>query len=75
MKGFGILGIWITLANGVWGIPFRPYESHQFGGGSEGSGAKLALKRSAEPEGVHPEIARVQAVNRAFKKFEKRLTV
>ena len=76
MKGFGILGIWITLASGVWGIPFRPYEPHQVGGASGGEpGTKLALKRSAEPEGVHPEIARVQAVNRAFKKFEKRFNV
>lgn len=77
MRGLGSFGIWIILATGVWGIPFTPYETPHFGGATEGGdsvpGTKLTLKRSAEPDGVHPEIARVQAINRAFKKFSKRL--
>jgi hypothetical protein len=79
MKGLGSLGIWIALTSGVWGIPFTPYEAPHYVGTIEGGdnvpGTKLMLKRSAEADGIHPEIARVQAVNRAFKKFSKRLTV
>jgi len=78
---FGVVA-WVALAGeGVWGVPFRPYEVPHFGGasgsgGSDGAGtAKLALKRSPEPRNVHPEIARVQAVNRAFKKFAGRCFV
>jgi len=70
-----ILGIWIALATGVWGVPFTPYEANRFGAGSDvapGVGTKLALKRSVVDSDVHLEIARVQAVNRAFKKFAKR---
>jgi len=85
MKGavelFGVVA-WIALAGeGVWGVPFRPYEGPHFGGvggsgGSDTAGTtKLALKRSPEPQNVHPEIARVQAVNRAFKKFGGRCVV
>lgn len=73
MKGFGIWGIWVVLVTGVWGAPFRPYEANRFGGsGAAGAGTKLALKRSVVESDVHLEIARVQAVNRAFKKFAKR---
>ena len=82
MKGIiGLFGViaWIALAGeGVWGVPFRPYEVPHFGGADGSSGSdtvgttKLALKRSPEPQNVHPEIARVQAVNRAFKKFAGR---
>lgn len=74
MKGFEILGIFAILGTGVWGIPFTPYEAPHFGGsvGDGATGAKLALKRSGESTDVHVEIARVQAVNRAFKKFSKR---
>lgn len=72
MRGLDILSLGLILATGVWGIPkpYTPYEMPHFGDGAP-AGAKLALKRSAEPQ-VHQEIARVQAVNRAFKKFAKR---
>ena len=74
MRGLELLGIWVILASGVWGIPFTPYESPLFGeGGVTETGTKLMLKRTMQLDGVHPEIARVQAVNRAFKKFSKRL--
>jgi hypothetical protein len=73
MKGFGIWGIWVVLVTGVCGAPFTPYEANRFGAsGAAGAGTKLALKRSVVESDVHPEIARVQAVNRAFKKFAKR---
>ena len=73
MKGFLNLGIWVTLATGVWGAPFTPYDANRFDGfGAPGAGTKLALKRSVVQSDVHLEIARVQAVNRAFKKFAKR---
>jgi hypothetical protein len=76
MRLLEILVFAITFGNGVWGIPFTPYEAPHFGGVEgntvPGSGTKLALKRAPEPVEVHPEIARVQAVNRAFKKFAKR---
>ena len=73
MRGLDILGLGLILATGVLGIPnpFTPYEVPQYGKVAPAAGAKLALKRSAEPQ-VHQEIARVQAVNRAFKKFAKR---
>ena len=72
MRGLEFLGVWGVFATGVWGIPFTPYELPKFGE-SAGTGTKLALKRSIEPTDLHLEIARVQAVNRAFKKFSKRL--
>jgi hypothetical protein len=73
MRFLGILGTWLGLTAVVWGVPFTPYEPPHFGGAdAAGEGIKLALKRSPEPSGVHLEIARVQAVNRAFKKFAKR---
>ena len=78
MKGFGVkICSVFLLVSGVWGIPFTPYERPHFGGATTGAdvpepGTTLSLKRSAEPAGVHLEIARVQAVNRAFKKFSKR---
>jgi hypothetical protein len=56
--------------------PFTPYVAPHFDPTQEGKvsapGMRLALKRSPEPVDVHPEIARVQARNRAFKKFAKR---
>jgi hypothetical protein len=74
-KVWGILVVLVTTA-GVWGLPFTPYEGNRFGaavgGDAPGGGTTLALKRSAGSEDVHLEIARVQAVNRAFKKFAKR---
>jgi hypothetical protein len=74
MRCLEFLGIWGVLATGVWGIPFTPYELPKFGESTgEGTGTKLSLKRSIGPAEVHLEIARVQAVNRAFKKFSKRL--
>jgi len=76
MRGLEILGIWIVLAWRVLGIPFTPYEAPHFGGTTgDGTGTTLTLKRSVEPASVHVEIARVQAVNRAFKKFSKRLGI
>ena len=78
MRGLDILGIWVSLIMGVWGLPnpFTPYVAPQFGtaqgNGAQAPGMKLALKRSLERMDVHPEIARVQARNRAFKKFAKR---
>ena len=73
MKGLIDLGILVALATGVWGVPFTPYEANRFGGpGAPEVGTKLALKRSVVQSDVHIEIARVQAVNRAFKKFAKR---
>jgi hypothetical protein len=76
MIGFLDLGIWVALATGVWGAPFTPYDGTRFDGfgapDAPGTGTKLALKRSVVQSDVHLEIARVQAVNRAFKKFAKR---
>lgn len=72
MRSWDILSLGLILTTGAWGIPkpFTPYEMPQYGEVAP-AGAKLALKRSAEPQ-VHQEIARVQAVNRAYKKFAKR---
>ena len=73
MKGLVDLGILVALATGAWGVPFTPYEANRFGGSDvPGVGTKLALKRSVVLSDLHVEIARVQAVNRAFKKFAKR---
>ena len=73
MKGFVDFGILVALATGVWGVPFTPYEGNRFDDfDAPGVGTKLTLKRSAVQSDVHVEIARVQAVNRAFKKFAKR---
>jgi len=71
MKVFSVAVLAVLLGEGVWGIPFTPYEAPHFGGGGAG-GTKLLLKRSQVSREVHVEIARVQAVNRAFKKFSKR---
>jgi len=75
MKGFGICLV-VLVVSGVSGIPFIPYEAPHFGGKSvPESGTTLKLKRSPEPVGVHLEIARVQAINRAYKKFSKRYKI
>ena len=71
MKVFSVAVLAVLLGEGVWGIPFTPYEAPHFGGSGAG-GTKLLLKRSQVSREVHVEIARVQAVNRAFKKFSKR---
>ena len=71
MKVLGIAVLAVLFGEGVWGSPFTPYEAPHFGDGATG-GTKLALKRAEVARDVHVEIARVQAVNRAFKKFSKR---
>jgi hypothetical protein len=67
----------LGVTGGVLATPFTPYRRPNFGGSAPSppapQGATLKLKRTPEPVDVHPEIARVQAVNRAFKKFAKRL--
>lgn len=78
MRSLDVLGICFVLITDVWGLsnPFTPYIAPHSkateGNGAHALGVKLALKRSPEPLDVHPEIARVQARNRAFKKFAKR---
>ena len=78
MRGLEILSLGCVVVSGVFAIPkpFTPYEAPKFGsiaGDDEASGAKLMLKRTTGSAEVHLEIARVQAVNRAYKKFAKRL--
>jgi hypothetical protein len=72
MKVLSIAALVWLLGEGVWGIPFTPYEVPHFGDGGTAGGTKLLLKRAEVSREVHIEIARVQAVNRAFKKFSKR---
>ena len=72
MKVLGIAALVVFLGEGVWGTPFTPYEAPHFGDGGSGGGTKLKLRRTEVSREVHIEIARVQAVNRAFKKFAKR---
>lgn len=72
MKVLVIAALAVLLGEGVWATPFTPYEAPHFGDGGSGGGTKLKLKRAEGSREVHIEIARVQAVNRAFKKFAKR---
>jgi len=76
MKTLNVLSVWTLLVLGILAVPFRPYEPPHFGGVQASAtpevGPKLALKRSISTNDIHPEIARVQAVNRAYKKFAKR---
>lgn len=74
MKTLGVLCIWVVLVIGVLGVPFLPYEPPRLDPSAlaQVGGAKLALKRGVPTGNVHREIARVQAVNRAYKKFAKR---
>jgi len=76
MKSFLSVCVLLLGIEGVWGVPFVPYEAPQFdsaSGQSLASGTKLALKRSPVSEtDTHWEIKRVQAINRAYKKFAKR---
>lgn len=82
MKGILSICACVLLGiEGVWGIPFIPYEAPHYDPSGETSGqsvapvagTKLALKRSTVPEtDTHLEIRRVQAINRAYKKFAKR---
>jgi hypothetical protein len=73
MRDLQLLSVIFILVVGVLGIP-RPF-TPDFGIAREnnGHGTKLLLKRFEGSVTVHPEIARVQAVNRAYKKFSKRL--
>jgi hypothetical protein len=75
MRGLEILCLVLGITSGVSAVPrpFTPYQPPNYGAtGGVGKGTSLKLKRTPEPVDVHPEIARVQALNRAFKKFSKR---
>ena len=72
---FGV-SLSLAIAVSAFPKPFTPYEPPHFGGAdanNDDGGFKLMLKRTPDTtDGTHVEIARVQAVNRAFKKFSKR---
>jgi hypothetical protein len=75
---YALVALIALTGDGVWAIPSRLYveKPHVAGpegaSNAEGKGMKLALTRIAEPRDVHPEIARVQTLNRVYKRFRTR---
>ena len=72
MKGLEILGIWAVVRGWSNGDTIYTLRSCSFWWDErEGTGVKLALKRSTNLLGCVVGFARVQAVNRAFESSRK----